>query len=137
MDKKQLKQIRYIKSEIAVIEDQINNIEPTMVTDKVKGSSTYFPYIQRNFTLEGIDTDEYERRVRRLQRKLIKRKEKLLELQDEVNNFIDGIEDSLVRQIITLRYIEGLNWYEVSDRIGENSTSESVRKIAERYIKNY
>lgn len=137
MDKEQLKQIRYIKSEIDVIENQINNIEPTMVTDKVTGSSAYFPYVQRSFTLEGIDTEECERRTRRLQRNLIKRKEKLLELQEEVNNFIDGIEDSLVRQIITLRYIEGLNWYEVSDRIGENSTSESVRKIAERYIKNY
>lgn len=137
MDKEQLKQIRYIKSEIEVIENQINNIEPTMVTDKVTGSSAYFPYVQRSFTLEGIDTDEYERRVRRLQRKLIKRKEKLLQLQEEINNFIDSIEDSLVRQIITLRYVDGLNWYEVSDRIGENSTSESVRKIAERYIKNY
>lgn len=137
MDKERLKQIRYIKSEIEIIENQIDNIEPTMVTDKVTGSSSHFPYVQRSFTLEGIDTEECERRIRRLQRKLIKRKEKLLELQEEVNNFIDGIEDSLVRQIITLRYIEGLNWYEVSDRIGENSTSESVRKIAERYIKNY
>lgn len=137
MDKEQLKQIRYIKSEIEIIENQIDNIEPTMVTDKVTGSSAHFPYVQRSFTLEGIDTEDCERRTIRLQRKLIKRKEKLLELQEEVNNFIDGIEDSLVRQIITLRYIEGLNWYEVSDRIGENSTSESVRKIAERYIKNY
>lgn len=59
MDKEQLKQIRYIKSEIEVIENQINNIEPTMVTDKVTGSSAYFPYVQRSFTLEGIDTDEY------------------------------------------------------------------------------
>lgn len=137
MNKEQLKQIRYIKSEIKLIENQINNIEPTMVTDKVTGSSAVFPYVQRSFTLEGIDTVEYERRVRRLQRKLIKRKEKLLQLQEEANNFIDSIEDSLIRQIITLRYVDGLNWYEVSDRIGKNSTSESVRKIAERYIENY
>lgn len=137
MDKEQLKQIKYIKSEIAVIENQINNIEPSTITDKVTGSSSYFPYTQRSFTLEGIDIEEYDKRTRRLRRKLINRKEKLLELQEKVNNFIDSIDDSLVRQIITLRYIEGLNWYEVADRIGENSTSESVRKVAERYLNNY
>lgn len=137
LDKEQLKQIRYIKSEIAVIENQIDDLEPSMVTDKVTGSSAYFPYTQRSFTLEGVDVDDYRRRVRRLENKLLKRKKELIELQEEGNSFIEGIEDSLVRQIITLRYIEGLNWYEVADRIGENSTSESVRKIAERYLNNY
>ncbi len=137
MNKEQLKQIRYIKSEIATIETQIDNIEPAMVTDKVTGSSSYFPYTQRSFQLEGIDVEDFNRRTRRLQSKLMKRKSELLELQEQANELINSIEDSLVRQIITLRYVEGLNWYNVADVIGENSTSESVRKIAERYLKNY
>lgn len=134
MDKEQLKQIRYIKSEIAVIENQINNIEPAMVTDKVKGSSSYFPYIQRDFTLEGIDTDEYERRVRRLQRKLIKRKEKLLQLQEEANNFIDSIEDSLIRQAITLKYVDGYSWENIAKKMGSSTTPDSIRMAVNRYI---
>lgn len=135
MDKEQLKQIRYIKSEIEVIKDQIADIEPVMATDKVTGSSAYFPYTARSFTVEGIDYDDYHRRVRRLQNKLDKRKNELLELQEKANSFIENIEDSLVRQVITLRYVEGLNWYEVANKIGGDSTSESVRKIAERYLK--
>lgn len=134
MDKEQLKQIRYIKSEIAVIENQINNIEPAMVTDKVKGSSAYFPYIQRNFILEGIDTDEYERRVRRLQRKLIKRKEKLLQLQEEASDFINSIDDSLIRQAITLKYIDGMSWQMIAKEMGSNATSDSIRMAVNRYM---
>lgn len=134
MDKEQLKQIRYIKSEISVIENQINSIEPSMVTDKVIGSSSYFPYTQRSFTLEGIDTEEYERRTRRLQRKLMKRKEKLLELQEEVNDFINNIEDSLVRQAITLRYIDGMSWQMAAKEIGSNTTADSIRMAVNRYM---
>lgn len=134
MDKEQLKQIRYIKSEIAVIENQINSIEPSMVTDKVIGSSSYFPYIQRSFTLEGIDTEEYERRTIRLQRKLMKRKEKLLELQEEVNDFINNIEDSLVRQAITLRYIDGMSWQMAAKEMGSNTTADSIRMAVNRYM---
>lgn len=134
MDKEQLKQIRYIKSEIAVIENQIDSIEPSMVTDKVIGSSSYFPYTQRSFTLEGIDTDEYEKRTRRLQRKLMKRKEKLLELQEEVNDFINNIEDSLVRQAITLRYIDGMSWQMAAKEMGSNTTADSIRMAVNRYM---
>lgn len=134
MDKEQLKQIKYIKSEIAVIENQINNIEPSTITDKVTGSSSYFPYIQRSFTLEGIDSEDYEKRTRRLQKKLINRKERLLKLQEEVNNFIDSIDDSLVRQAITLRYIDGMSWQRVAKEMGNNATADSIRMAVKRYM---
>lgn len=137
MDKEQLKQIKYIKSEIAVIENQINNIQPSTITDKVTGSSSYFPYTQRSFTIEGVDNEEFYKRSIRLQNKLMRRKKKLLELQEEVNNFIDGIDDSLVRQVITLRYIDGVSWQEVSDKIGGEYTPDRVRKIAERFLKEF
>lgn len=135
MDKKQLNQIRYIKSEIDIIENQIDNLEPEIVTDKVTGSSPYFPYTQRSFQLEGIDVEDYKKRTRRLQNKLMKKKSMLLELQEEANNFIDNIEDSLLRQIITLKYMNGMKWQEVASIIGGNNTADSVRKIAERYLK--
>ena len=134
MDKEQLRQIRYIKSEIEIIENQIDNIEPTMVTDKVTGSSSHFPYVQRSFTLEGIDTDEYERRVRRLQRKLVKRKEKLLQLQEEVNEFINNIEDSLIRQAITLKYVDGMSWENIAKKMGSSTTPDSIRMAVNRYM---
>ncbi|MEG1256885.1 RNA polymerase subunit sigma-24 [Clostridium sp.] len=136
MDKEQLKQIRYIKSEIYLIENQIDNIEPTMVTDKVTGSSSHFPYVQRSFTLEGIDTEDCERRARRLQRKLIKRKEKLLQLQEEANEFISNVEDSLVRQAITLKYIDGMSWENIARKMGSNTTPDSIRMAVNRYMKS-
>ncbi|APH24760.1 RNA polymerase subunit sigma-24 [Clostridium botulinum] len=135
MDKEQLKQLRYLKTEIEAIKKQIDNLEYTMAIDKVKGSSSHFPYVQRSFTIEGVDYEEYNRKTIRLRKKLSRRISELMDLVEETNEFIEGIEDSLTRQIISLRYINGLTWEEVAANVGGGTTTESVRKVAERFLK--
>jgi hypothetical protein len=49
-------------------------------------------------------------RYRKLRNKLIKKKNELLALHEEVQNFIDGIRDGMTRQIIINRYINGYSW---------------------------
>ena len=50
--------------------------------------------------------------------------------------YINDIDDSLVRQIMTLRYINGMKWNAVADTIGGN-TDDSVRKMHDRYLLNH
>ncbi|CBZ04145.1 hypothetical protein [Clostridium botulinum] len=135
MDKEQLKQLRYLKTEIEAIKKQIDNLECTMAIDKVRGSSSHFPYVQRSFTIEGVDYEEYSRKTIRLRKKLSRRISELMDLVEETNEFIEGIEDSLTRQIISLRYINGLTWEDVAANVGGGTTTESVRKVAERFLK--
>ncbi|MFV3012980.1 RNA polymerase subunit sigma-24 [Clostridium botulinum] len=135
MYKEQLKQLRYLKTEIEAIKKQIDNLECTMAIDKVRGSSSHFPYVQRSFTIEGVDYEEYNRKTIRLRKKLSRRISELMDLVEETNEFIEGIEDSLTRQIISLRYINGLTWEDVAANVGGGTTTESVRKVAERFLK--
>lgn len=134
MDKEQLKQIRYIKTEIEVIQKQIDNLEPASAIDKVNGSSNHFPYTKRSFTVEGIDTVEYRQKAQLLQRKLEYKKQELTDKLIELEKFIDNIPDSLVRQIIRLRYIECLTWNKIARLVGNNNTADSVRMIVNRYL---
>lgn len=134
MDKEQLKQIKYLKTEIETIQRQIDSLEPLVATDKVNGSDNHFPYTQRSFTIEGINQEEYRRKAYLLQKRLNKRKEELTNALTETNNFIENIQDSLVRQIIILRYIEGKSWNKVAMDIGNNNTADSVRMIVNRFL---
>lgn len=135
MNKEQLKQLQYLKSEVEIIKSQIENLDYTIATDKVKGSSAHFPYIERSFTIEGIDYEEYNRKVERLQRKLNRRIDDLMDLLEDINSYIESIDDSLIRQVITLRFVNGLTWEQVAQSIGGNNTPDSVRKVAERFLK--
>lgn len=135
MDKEQLKQLKYLKSEIKILQRQIEDIETITTKDSVKGSLSEHPYIETHFKIEGVDYKSYNRKVKRLQRKLSRRMEELIDLVEETNEYIESIDDSLIRQIIALRYINGLTWDQVAASIGGNNTAESVRKAAERFLK--
>ncbi|WP_236908829.1 hypothetical protein [Clostridium sp. Cult3] len=47
-----------------------------------------------------------------------RRIDELLDMVEEIYEYIDNIDDSLIRQIITLRYVSGLTWEQVAASIG-------------------
>lgn len=135
MDKKKLSQIRYLQKEIELLKKQIANIDYEITTDSVRGSDPHFPYTERTFTITGINFQEYNRRVKKLRGKLKRRIEELLALVEEINDYIEGIDDSLIRQIIILRYIYGYTWEQVAANLGGNNTADSVRMMHNRFLK--
>lgn len=48
--------------------------------------------------------------------------------------FISSVEDSQMRQILTLRYVNGMTWQRIATEIGGGNTNESVKKAAYRFI---
>ena len=54
-----------------------------------------------------------------------------------LQRFIALIDDSLIRQILTGRYIDGKNWTQVALQVGGGNTADSVRKAADRFLKTY
>ena len=51
-----------------------------------------------------------------------------------LNAYIDGIEDSLTRQIFRARFVEGKSWREVA-KVCKPNTAENCRQICHRYLK--
>jgi len=51
-----------------------------------------------------------------------------------LTRYIDSLDDSLVRLILSLRYINGLSWRQVALNIGGESTEDSVRMIHNRFL---
>ncbi len=63
--------------------------------------------------------------------------EKLRSCMDELyrlTRFIEDIPDSQIRQIFTLRYVEGLSWGQVANQIGGGNTEDGVRMTHNRYL---
>lgn len=57
-------------------------------------------------------------------------------VEREILEYIDGIDDSLIRQIMTLRHIELKSWVQISNIIG-GSTPDSLRMMHKRYLKEH
>ncbi|AOY76671.1 RNA polymerase subunit sigma-24 [Clostridium formicaceticum] len=134
MTKKKLQQIKGLHSEIEMLKNQIASIEPQMTSDKVKGSTLGHPYILHEITIHGIDKKYYNRKRKKYEKKLRQRLTELEILVEEINEFIEGVEDSLTRQILILKYVKGLSWEQVAAYIGGGNKAESLRKRVERFL---
>lgn len=66
---------------------------------------------------------------------LMVRKQRLIEEEIEIEEYISNIDDSVVRQIIELKYIKGLSWPMVAKKIyGHPSRQDAARKKLKRYL---
>ena len=137
MDKKRLSQLYHLNREIEMLKKQIQDFDfkpPDCITDSVKGSYPEFPYTEHSITIYGIDWEGREKKLERLRNQLSWRLTECLELAIELNEYIACIEDSMMRQILSLRYVNGLPWRQVALHIGGGNTADGVRKMCERFL---
>jgi hypothetical protein len=144
-----VKEVQETKDKITKLEHQIANIEKQLVAinegghvkDKVKGGLGGI----QNFNIEGFPEREYQQKRKQLQVKRIilngrklaldEQETKLLQMVSDIEEFLNGIEDSFIRRIINLRVIEQLSWNKVADKMGGYNTEDSVRMTFERFLK--
>lgn len=129
-------QLRVINREIEILKDQIYSLEPKMTADKVKGSCLDFPYTLHEIKISGVNTREYDRKLRRLRRKLQLRLGELIDMVEEMNRYLDNIEDSEIRQILSLRYIKGFTWRQIALHMGREGDGSTERKKHDRFLKD-
>lgn len=145
MTKDELKQLAFLKGEVAMLEIQIEEVKKKInkyrTSDSVKASQTEFPYTQHSVLVSGIPEKSYSG-AWELRKELAELKLRLQAREAEcdweyirLNNYIQSIDDSLIRQILTYKFIENLEWEEVATRISNHDTENSVRKKFERFLK--
>jgi len=55
---------------------------------------------------------------------------------NRLNQYINSIDDSQIRMILSLRYINGLCWRQIAFSIGGKTTEDSVRVLHNRFLKD-
>lgn len=127
-------EVKEVRLKIERLEKDISKIEAgEMVIDSVSGGDGG----KQHFKIEGIPFPEYSRKktllyARKATLQLLE--DDLLEKTNEVEEFIASVEDSRMRRIINLRFLENKTWNEVADYIGGENTEDSVRKSFVRFF---
>jgi DNA repair exonuclease SbcCD ATPase subunit len=140
MERQQLEQYIYLKQEQKDLEEKIKKIEKQLdklneeglVVDKVRGGEGNM----QSFRIEGFPERDYIKKrtllIANLQ-KMEKAEYKALNLLNEIEDYISTVDDSLVRQIIRFRVIDGYSWCEVAKKIKGN-TEDSLKKAYYRHF---
>lgn len=137
MDERTLKQYRHLVIEIRDIDKRIMAHNAAVIQrDTVKGG---YGGVQK-FSVEGQKDRGATLEKSLLQMNILSKKKKRAELELQtaaVETFIDSIDDSRMRQIMRLRYMDGLSWNETAKRIGELGQGDAVRVSCSRFMKKH
>lgn len=128
--KSYLEQYAALSAEIMQIEHELCKLssQPThLATNCVMASPAYEPY--QNIPTQ-ISGHVQENSVSRERRKLMKKYDEWLAVLYKCRNYAEeiimDIEDSRARTIIRFRYIDGLEWNDIADKLADGSTEDSV-----------
>ena len=135
MDKRTLKKYKPNKDRLIRIENQIQELcerESTVVMGKVTGSSADFPYTEVRTSVQMYDPYENENVRQQIRRKEADRL-RILKEQEEVEDYINGIDDPEIKEIFELAFVEGKKQQEVADIIGYSRGR--ISQIISEYLK--
>ncbi len=122
MTKKELSQLYYLKKEIKELKRRISEIEAAATN--CHPQITALPY-------EGVISDKtgaYAAQIADLKSQLELNLKKCFDELKRLDNYIQSVEDSQMRTILTLRYIRGLSWQKIAYAIGEHDEQYPRRK---------
>ena len=134
MTREELGKFRSIQKEVELIKKELNTITEEYVTDKVTGSMVEHPYILTHFKISGYDSGGYSSKVKRLERKLKRKLDELMDERARIEEYIESIDNTTVRIILRLRHINGLGWNQIGNELGY-SERQCRRKYKEFFEK--
>jgi hypothetical protein len=122
MTRRRIEQYGHLQSEITMLAADISSAETggELVTDYAKDYSTGYP---KAITLRGYGSKSIPR--------LLARKSEYETECESVELFIEELDDSIMRQLLTRRYIEGKTLKETGRLVGYSD------KQASRLIENF
>ena len=83
------------------------------------------------------ETIKHKKALRSAIAKVIETKQLLcLKERNKLECYIAELPTSLLRMIFTYRFINGLSWEQVSESIGWRTTSDSVKQMCYRYLRD-
>lgn len=130
MIKQELSQLYYLNREIELLKNRITELEciATSSTSKITG----MPHV----TGVSDKVGKYAAEIADLKELLDLNLRKCFYELNRLNRYIASIEDSEMRLIMALRYVNGLSWQQVAFSIGEHDEQYPRRKH-NKYLKKY
>jgi len=128
MTKEELIQYCDLKIEIQKLEERINKLQKQsdFVADVVQNG------YKGHVLIRGIDYSR-KHKLDKLEAVLQERYDKALQMQTDIETYINTIPESNIRQIFEHRYIDNMNWIQIM-HVMKYDHEDKARKIHDRFL---
>ena len=122
-----LSQLLYLRKEIAVEQRRLEELEKAAEIQQV--SLPNVPDIR----LQSMDS-EILQEIGQCKQLIEQSMKRSIQEYKKLILYISNIDDSMIRQIIFLRFIQGYTWVQVAAEIGGGNSPDSIRMMMKRYL---
>lgn len=127
-------EIHDLEEKIAKIRKELDKIEQQgAVVDTVSGGYGG----TQHFRIEGFPYPEYDKKrylLKIREAQLVSYQIQQMELVNEIERFLQNVDDAAMRRIIDYRIVRQLSWNRVADLMGGDATEDSVRIAFSRFM---
>lgn len=127
MTKKDLSQLYYLQREILSDEQRLAELEAaaTSTTGNISGIPGSGKISDK--TAIAAEIADIKSIIR-------SKKDMCIAHYNQIMRYVAGIDDSLIRQIITYRHIDMMKWRDIAQKIGGGNSEDGLRKLYVRYL---
>lgn len=131
MTRKELEQVYFLKKEVTMWKRKLNEYYADISFNSK--SPDGMPFSRTN----NVSSPTEDKAIRIADvNNIIAGKLKEIELIiADIETYIVGIDDSVVRQIVNYRCCKLMSWKQIANRIGEGYTEDAVKKTYYRYVR--
>lgn len=119
LTKAELSQLTQLQGEMEDIKKRIekivNLVNPSIITDFVKGSSSRFPYTEHSVKIQDVDFKECDKLTKELRNLYKEKLDELTKLIAKTFEYIHSLPGSEMRRILSLRYIDRFTWEQIGN----------------------
>lgn len=129
MTLKELSQLYYLNREIEM--DQ-RRLEELRAKSTSPGSPRFdgMPHSKSNVS----KVERYAEEIADLGAIIAAKQQQCIHERNRLERYVNDIDDSRLRMLFKLRFVNGLQWPQVAAHIGGNNTAKSVSKACYRYL---
>ncbi len=122
MTNKQLSQLNYLKKEIKMHQERLTELNALA---EIKSSAiTGMPMSKSISDRIGYSVI-----------KIISIKDALSKLCEELTDYIENVDDPIIRMILTYRYVNNFSWEKTASKIGGRNRVSGLKKRLYRYFR--
>ena len=122
MTNKQLSQLHYLKKEIKMHQERL--IELNALAEIKSSAITGMPMSKSISDRIGYSVI-----------KIISIKDALSKLCEELTDYIENVDDPIIRMILTYRYVNNFSWEKTASKIGGRNRVSGLKKRLYRYFR--